>query len=215
MDMSAIASAGGGLLNGVIGLIGGERANQATLQNSREADARSAAEAEKLREWQQAMSNSEKQRAKADLKAAGFNPLLAMDNGASTPGGAAGGGTAAKAENTLTPAITSAMEAARLGNEMKMQGEQMKNIQADTLLKGTQSDEAAMRTAVQSKELPKAEIINSAYDVGKQIINKVKGVFDSPLEITPLQKSMHQKALDKSREKNSLKGIFPLPLQNK
>ena len=54
-----------------------------------------AAEAEKGRQYQTQMSNTAYQRAAADLKAAGFNPALALGQSATTPSGATATGTAA------------------------------------------------------------------------------------------------------------------------
>lgn len=72
-----------GLFGGIAGAIGGIAST--ILGNNSAKD-----EAQKNREWQEQMSNTSISRRMADLRNAGLNPLLAVDNassGASTPAG--------------------------------------------------------------------------------------------------------------------------------
>lgn len=66
-------------------------------------EAFNAAEAEKLREWQERLANTSYQRAVEDLKAAGINPILAAGtSGAATPVGASAKSAAAPAGANYT-----------------------------------------------------------------------------------------------------------------
>lgn len=82
--------------------------NQMYLDNS--ARAFNAQEAEKQRSWEQMMSNTQYQRAVADIKAAGLNPWLALQNSGfsgNTPSGSSASsssGSAGMAQNKLAMA---------------------------------------------------------------------------------------------------------------
>lgn len=112
--LSALADVGSSAVGAGIDYFSAKQQNDMATGQAREAMRFTGAQSAQQMAFQERMSNTAHQREVADLRAAGLNPLLSLNSGASTPGGAMGSGVNAPVVPELGAAVGSARESMRL-----------------------------------------------------------------------------------------------------
>ena len=119
-SLGSYSPAIGAIGSGVLGYVGQQQTNSAN-----------AALAQRQMDFQAGQTGTSYQRAVADMKAAGLNPMLAYSQG----GASSGSGASATMQNSLGAGVSSAMAAASTMAQVKQAQAQTDNLDTDSDLK--------------------------------------------------------------------------------
>jgi hypothetical protein len=152
---SSIGNAVGSLVGGssfdnlastALSFLGGERRNDAQIEQAQITSAMNAQQAWKNRRFQKRMSDTSYRRAMTDMRKSGLNPVLAYKlGGASSPGGSTASAVMPQIYDSVTPAVNTGLQAMQTQSNVDLQESQsdVNDVQVEKITEEIKNLEAS------------------------------------------------------------------------